>query len=67
MVELMLATLVAGAGPMTNETKPDLVPLRVRVYAVIASVPCLAGVAFRLTRRAWARHQPALLAMPQAR
>ena len=33
MVELMLATLVAGAAPMTNETKPDLVPLRVRVYA----------------------------------
>ena len=33
MVELMLATLMAGATPMTNETEPDLVALRVRVYA----------------------------------
>ena len=33
MVELMLATLVAGAAPMTNGTKLDLAPLRVRVYA----------------------------------
>ena len=141
MVELMLATLVAGAVPMTNETKPDLVPLRVRVYAdmqvdeatirpalevagrllasaglvvawrvcetphscpventpapeivvilssrdrqdgrekcgvaahggrdpagtVIVSVPCLAGVAFRLTRRAGLGTNP-LLAMPR--
>ena len=29
MVELMLAALVAVAGPMTNETNPDLFPLRV--------------------------------------
>ena len=149
MVELMLAALVAVAGPMTNETNPDLVPLRVRVYAdmqvdegrtrpalevadqllasaglvvawrvcdsahscpvedtpapeivvilssrdrvilssrdrqngrencgiaahgardsagtVIVSVPCLAGVAFRLTRRAGLGTNP-LLAMPR--
>ena len=141
MVELMLATLVAGAAPMTTETKPDLVPLRVRVYAhlqvdeatmrpalevagrllasaglvvawrvcetphscpventpapeivvilssrdrqngrencglaahgardsagtVIVSVPCLSGVAFRLTRRAGLGTNPSL-AMPR--
>jgi hypothetical protein len=140
MVELMLAIL-AVAGPMTNETNPDLVALRVRVYAdmqvdegmirpalevaddllasaglvvawrvcdsahscpvedtpaqeivvilssrdrqngrencglaahgardsagtVIVSVPCLAGVAFRLTRRAGLGTNP-LLAMPR--
>ena len=141
MVELMLATLVAGATPMTNETDPDLVALRVRVYAdmqvdeatirpalevaeqllasaglvvawrvcdtahscpvedtpvpeivvilssrdrqngrencgvaahgardsagtVMVSVPCVAGVAFRLTRRAGTGTNP-LLAMPR--
>jgi hypothetical protein len=141
MVQLMLAVLVAVAGPMTNETNPDLVPQPVRVYAdmqvdegmirpalevadqllgsaglvvawrvcdsahscpvedtpapeivvilssrdrqngrencglaahgardsagtVIVSVPCLAGVAFRLTRRAGLGTNP-LLAMPR--
>ena len=140
MVELMLATLLAGARPMTNENL-DMVALRVRVYAdiqvdvatirpaldaaqqllasaglvmawrlcdtaqscpvedwpaheivvilssrdrqngrencglaahgardsagtVIVSVPCLSGVAFRLTRRAGLGTNPSL-AMPR--
>lgn len=33
MVELLLAILVAGATPVTNETDQDLVALRVRAYA----------------------------------
>ncbi len=141
MVELILAILVAGSTPVTNETDRDLIALRVRAYAdkqvdeatvrpalkvaehllasaglvvasrvcdmaqscpvevtpvpeivvilsshdrqnrrencgiaahgarssagtVIVSVPCVAGVAFRLTRRAGTGTNP-LLAMPR--
>ena len=141
MVELILAILVAGSTPVTNETDRDLIALRVRAYAdkqvdeatvrpalkvaehllasaglvvawrvcdmaqscpvevtpvpeivvilssrdrqngrencgvaahgardsagtVMVSVPCVAGVAFRLTRRAGTGTNP-LLAMPR--
>ena len=33
MIELISAILIAGATPVTNETDPDLVALRVRAYA----------------------------------
>ena len=55
MVELMLATLVAGAAPMTNETKPDLVPLRVRVYATCRSMKPRCGPRWRSRVGCWPR------------
>ena len=90
MLGFISAILMAGSTSVMSEADPELVALRVRVYAdrhvdtatvrpalegaahgardsagtVIVSVPCVAGVAFRLTRRAGTGTNP-LLAMPR--